>query len=98
MAGTFDRRTQRARMSTSRSYICRRTVLGLATFVGLLTLVPALRADDLKVIPLYDGLAPGSDKWQHHERKLKDPKTGQRMVANVVKPTLTVVRPADGKA
>src|SRR3954470_18509351 len=83
-------------MSDSRRFL--RRVPLLTTFVGVLTLASAVLADDLKVVPLYDGVAPGSEKWQQRERELKDPKTGQRMVANVVKPTLTVVRSADGKA
>jgi acetyl esterase/lipase len=64
--------------------------------LALLVPSPAVRADDYKVIPLDISLAPGSEK--RHERELKFPKSSQRMVVNVVRPTLIVVPPAADKA
>src|SRR4051812_20536387 len=56
------------------------------------------RTEGAKEVPLYDSVAPGSEKSAQKERELKDPATGQRIIVNVVKPTLTVVRPEAGKA
>jgi predicted acyl esterase len=38
-------------MTTSRSYVDRRTVLRIATFVGFLAVAPAVLADDVKAVP-----------------------------------------------
>jgi acetyl esterase/lipase len=54
---------------------------------------PALAEDGL-VVPLYAGVAPGSESWKQQEREIVDAQSNQRMVVNVVRPTLTVV-PAD---
>lgn len=55
-----------------------------------------LQAQD--VIRLYTGKAPGSEKWDWQEGEYFQQMTKQRMVYNVVDPTLTVFKPAAGKA
>ncbi len=62
----------------------------------LLLMAPTLRGDDFKVVPLDVAVTPGSEN--RHEREIKFPKSEQRMVVNVVKPTLTVVSPPPDKA
>jgi acetyl esterase/lipase len=54
--------------------------------------------DEWKVIPVYDGVAPGSEDWKQQERESTLPVTGDRVVWNVVKPTLTVVPAAKDQA
>jgi acetyl esterase/lipase len=57
-----------------------------------------------EVIPLYDGVAPGSEGWTQHENTLdlEDPRfkpaNADTLVWNVTHPTLTVFRPAQGKS
>jgi acetyl esterase/lipase len=85
-------------MTTCPGRVHRRIVLRLAAVAGLLAVVPAVRADDFKVVPLYDGVAPGSEKREQRERELKDARSKQRIIVNVVKPTLTVVRPEASQA
>jgi acetyl esterase/lipase len=46
-----------------------------------------------KVIPLYKGVAPGSEKWHWHEKEIKDP-NGGTLVVEVSKPTLTAYQPS----
>lgn len=56
------------------------------------------------VIPLYSGVAPGSETWTQKEgaKDLMDPRftppNPDTLVWNVTRPTLTVFRPAPGKA
>ena len=52
----------------------------------------SLHAED-KVIRLYDGPAPGSEKWTHSEKEVPKTVWGGPVVFNVVNPTITVVRP-----
>jgi acetyl esterase/lipase len=61
---------------------------------------PEARGDieGLQVVALYEGIAPGSENSKQVERQLGASKTGQSIVVNVVRPTLTVVRPESGKA
>lgn len=50
-----------------------------------------------EVIPLYPGIAPGSESWTQTEvQYLND--QGQQMVRNVVTPTLTVYKPDPAKS
>jgi acetyl esterase/lipase len=76
----------------------RRIGLGVAIIACLLGVATSAHAGELKIVPLYNGVAPGSEKWKQQERELKDPWTKQRIIVNVVKPTLTVVRPEAEKA
>ncbi|HWZ14236.1 MAG TPA: GDSL-type esterase/lipase family protein [Mucilaginibacter sp.] len=56
---------------------------------GLLFL--SIAANAQKVIPLYPGAAPGSEKWAYSEKQLK---TGDfELIYNVSRPTLTVYTP-----
>src|SRR4029078_4449937 len=46
-----------------------------------------------KVIQLYDGKAPGSERWNWEERENSKNMWNTKMVYNVVQPTLTVSLP-----
>lgn len=48
------------------------------------------------VIPLYDGVAPGSETWK--QREVEYLNGTKRMIRNVVRPTLTAFLPERGKA
>ncbi len=50
------------------------------------------------VIRLYPGPAPGSEGWKQEEKENNDNEWRTRVVYNVVNPTLTVFKPAPGKA
>lgn len=50
------------------------------------------------VIRLYDGPAPGSESWTHHEQENFSQPWQTQVVFNVVEPTLTLVAPAAGTA
>jgi acetyl esterase/lipase len=83
-------------MMTHPSALFLRTVFGPVVLLAVFVSAPAVRADDFKVIPL--GAAAGAEKRERPERDLKDPRSQQRWVVNVVQPTLTVVPPAADKA
>lgn len=51
-----------------------------------------------KVIPLYDGPAPGSESWNWPETSTVGPKDTILRIGNVTKPTLTVFLPDPAKA
>lgn len=51
-----------------------------------------------KVIPLYNGAAPGSENWNWNEGESEQNLWQTKIVFNVTKPTLTVVAPEPGKA
>ena len=51
-----------------------------------------------KVIPLYDGLPPGSESWNWNEAENDNNMWQTKVVYNVTKPTLTVFVPEAGKA
>jgi hypothetical protein len=51
-----------------------------------------------KVIPLYNGAAPGSEKWNWDEGVSEQNLWQTKIVFNVSKPTLTVFEPEPGKA
>jgi acetyl esterase/lipase len=53
---------------------------------------------DYEVIPLYAGAAPGSEAWTHHEQQSFSESWADDVATNVTRPTLTVVRPAEGTA
>lgn len=48
---------------------------------------------NLEIVRLYDGPAPGSKEWSHHEQENRSPEWQTRIVFNVADPTLTVFRP-----
>lgn len=50
------------------------------------------------VIPIWKGPAPGSEAWTQKEIEYRNPQTGERMVRNVVTPTLTAYLPDPSKA
>ena len=49
-----------------------------------------------KVIPLYEGPAPGSESWKQAEKENTKNAWQTRIVYNVARPTLTVFKPATG--
>jgi len=58
---------------------------------------PPLAPQPAKEIPLYPGVAPGSEKWDWSERTATNPK-GQPMVQDVVRPVLLPYPAERGKA
>jgi acetyl esterase/lipase len=66
--------------------------------IALLVLlsVPLLAVE--KVIPLYEGPAPGSEGKDYPERDTFNDALQTRFISNVVKPTLTVLQPAKEQA
>lgn len=50
-----------------------------------------------KIIPLYVGKAPGSEKWNYKEVEYRDPMTTRLMLRNVVDPALVVYQPEKSK-
>jgi acetyl esterase/lipase len=65
-------------------------------FLVVFMIAPIVHADDFNVVPLDVAAAPGAEK--RHEREINFPNSSQRMVVNVVKPSLIVVPPAAEKA
>lgn len=57
-----------------------------------------LMSTDNPVIQLYDGSAPGSEDWQHHEQEKFSEAWQTETVFNVSRPTLTVVAPEPDRA
>lgn len=51
-----------------------------------------------KVIPVWPGAAPGSEAWAQKEVEFPNPRTQERMVRNVVLPTMTAFFPDPAKA
>jgi acetyl esterase/lipase len=64
-----------------------------ATGLIVLLLVLANGAHAQKVIRLYSGAAPGSEKWTHQEREYFSQIWNTQVVTNVSQPTLTVYVP-----
>ena len=74
-----------------------RPLLILAAAVRLLAQTPEpLSSDAAGVFAIWPGPAPGSESWQWKEQI--DNRGGTRMARNVVTPTLTMYKPAAGKA
>jgi hypothetical protein len=65
----------------------------------LLGMIPAVSGQPLlepaSVIPLYEGVAPGSERWDWEENTAESPR-GLPMVQNVVKPVLMYYPPDSG--
>lgn len=51
-----------------------------------------------RIIRLYEGAAPGSEQWRHHEQENFSAPWQTRVVFNVTDPTLTLVTPEADKA
>jgi acetyl esterase/lipase len=64
--------------------------------LSLMSGLPAIAQN--KIIRLYDGPAPGSERWTHREAESSQNLWNTRVVYNVVDPTLTVFQPAAGTA
>jgi acetyl esterase/lipase len=50
-------------------------------------------ADEPKVIPVWPGIAPGSERWTQQEDEITVPQDPGRRVRNVTRPTMTVFLP-----
>jgi acetyl esterase/lipase len=74
-----------------------KTLLILAVAVRLFAQAPApLTPDAAGVSAIWPGIAPGSEKWDWHEQV--SGRADNRMVRNVVTPTLTMYKPGPGRA
>ncbi len=73
-------------------------VLVITPLFVLLALLALLASAQQKVIPLYDGPAPGSESWTWNEAENDNNSWMTKVVYNVSKPTLTVFAPEEGKA
>jgi acetyl esterase/lipase len=73
-----------------------RDISRIVAALALLAFPSIARAQDV-VIPLYPGVAPGSESWTQREIAYRDER-GEAMVRNVVRPTLTAYLPAKGTA
>lgn len=69
-----------------------------APWAILLSLVCVAARAEEQVIRLYDGPAPGSEDWKQTEGRQRVEFLGGDIVTNVVDPTLTMFRPAEGKS
>lgn len=77
-----------------------RTVMKpLQTVIAIWLFILCLQAGaQEKVIRLYDGPAPGSERWKQTEQENRTNLLQARVVYNVANPTLTVFQPPAGKA
>ncbi len=79
----------------TRKYNCLHALLWLPALLGILAV--AGRADAQEpVIPVWPGVAPGSETWTQTEVEYMNGK--QKMIRNVVHPTLTAYLPERSKA
>ena len=69
-----------------------------AIFTITFILTVAGFANAQKVIPLYSGGAPGSEKWTNKEKEYFSTVFNTQVVTNVTQPTLTAYLPAQGSA
>jgi acetyl esterase/lipase len=69
-----------------------------AIFTIMFILTVAGFANAQKVIPLYSGAAPGSEKWTNPEKEYFSTVFNTQVVTNVTQPTLTAYLPAQGSA
>jgi acetyl esterase/lipase len=65
---------------------------------GLVVLFAASSVGAQRVIPLYPGVAPGSESWTQQERSYFSRSWQGPVVANVTKPSLTVYLPSSDRA
>jgi acetyl esterase/lipase len=64
----------------------------------VLLLAPWIAGAQQKEVRIYEGAAPGSEKWNWEEKKNNNNAIHLMTVYNVVRPTLTVFSPADSVA
>jgi hypothetical protein len=63
----------------------------------VLLLISILSQAQQKVIPLYEGIAPGTETWNWTEAVNDNNSWNTKVVYNVTQPSLTVFQPAPGK-
>ena len=81
-------------------------LLPAAILTGLALAIPTLSIAETpsEVIPIWDGVAPGSEGWTQKEGRMEvnnplfTPPLADTLVWNVTRPTLTVFKPKSGKA
>src|SRR3954454_12707831 len=66
--------------------------IGIISIGLVVAFAATVRAAEQKVIPLYEGAAPGSEAWTQKEVEFRDG-AGKAMVGNVTTPTLTAFLP-----
>jgi acetyl esterase/lipase len=71
---------------------------GVGAILCLLAVAIVARAEDHPEIPLYPGVAPGSEDWTQKEVDYANAWDQKKMVRNVVRPTLTAYFPGPTKA
>jgi predicted peptidase len=69
----------------------------MKNLILVLSLITSVAIAQQKVIPLYDGPAPGSETWTWSEAENDNNAWQTKVVYNVSKPTLTVFAPEAGK-
>src|SRR5829696_2712716 len=67
--------------------------MNLRTVLVLLSIVSCVATQAQKIIPLYDGNAPGSETWNWKEQESSSNLFNTHVVYNVVSPTLTAYLP-----
>jgi len=72
----------------------------MSTFRILLVLsgMATVGSAQQRIIPVWPGVAPGSEGWTQKEVGYPNPRTSEKMVRNVVTPTLTAFLPDKSKA
>jgi acetyl esterase/lipase len=70
----------------------------MKAIIAAVLLPSAVFASDAKVLPLWPGVAPGSENWTQKEQQKTSERDGTLSVSNVVDPTLTVYLPEASKA
>jgi acetyl esterase/lipase len=84
--------------------ITRLLLADLLMTIFLWIATPAMSQTPSQVIPVWDGVAPGSENWTQKEGLLDlndprfNPPNPDTLVWNVTRPTLAVFKPAPGKA
>lgn len=79
-------------------------MIGLLGSMAASLAIPCTASAQSQIIPLYAGPAPGTEGWTQKEisvdldNKRFTPPAPDTVILNVTKPTLTVLRPAPGKA
>jgi acetyl esterase/lipase len=77
--------------------VIRSTLRAVCTAIALVLLMPCSGSAGSRVVNVWPGVAPGSEKWTQKERSVENTPLGT-VVFNVVTPTLTAYLPERAKA
>jgi acetyl esterase/lipase len=72
---------------------CKEPIVNLKTVLAFLSIISGATIQAQKVIPLYNGSAPGSETWKWLEKENSNNLFNTHVVYNVVRPTLTAYLP-----